>query len=76
VHALMSALNSAVRRRSSRPIRDARGLTVAALRMWRERQEAERTAWETAWRPTGLVFIREDGSHLHHVATDTFQRLS
>jgi integrase len=52
-------------------------LTVAALRAWRERQEAERAAWGTAWHETGLVFTREDGSQLHpDLATDTFQRLT
>ena len=48
--------------------------TVQVLRLWRERQDAERRATRGAWQDTGLVFTREDGSQLHpeHVV-DTFQ---
>ncbi|MGV1010591.1 MAG: tyrosine-type recombinase/integrase, partial [Dermatophilaceae bacterium] len=40
------------------------GDTVAVLRRHRERQEAERRAWGSAWQDSGYVFTREDGSAL------------
>ena len=39
--------------------------TVAALAIWRDRQEQEREGWGEAWTRTGLVFSREDGSLIH-----------
>ena len=42
--------------------------TVAALDRHRERQEAERTAFGTAWQETGLVFTQADGAALHPAA--------
>jgi len=39
--------------------------TVDALRTHRAEQSAERLAWGSAWVDSGLVFAREDGSHLH-----------
>jgi integrase len=39
--------------------------TVAALHAWRVRQTEERLALGPAWIDTGLVFTRENGSHIH-----------
>ncbi|MEY9938598.1 integrase [Streptacidiphilus sp. MAP5-3] len=50
--------------------------TVAVLRDHRERQEADRAKWDTAWVETGRVFTREDGSWLHPVnVSDRFKEL-
>lgn len=50
--------------------------TVGVLMRHRERQEAERAEWGTAWVDTGLVFTQEDGSWLHPgKVTDLFDRL-
>jgi integrase len=45
------------------------GVTINALRTWRARQAEERLTFGPAWRDTGLVFGREDGSLIH---PDTF----
>jgi integrase len=39
--------------------------TVTALRSWRAAQLEERLAWGPAYRDSGLVFTREDGTPLH-----------
>jgi integrase len=39
--------------------------TVAALRAHLTRQHAERLAWGSVWKDTGLVFTQEDGSPVH-----------
>ncbi|NJP43236.1 tyrosine-type recombinase/integrase [Actinacidiphila epipremni] len=50
--------------------------TVEVLRRHRERQEADREKWASAWVETGLVFTQEDGSWLHPgKITDLFERL-
>ena len=40
------------------------GDTVAVLRRHRDRQEAERHTWGSAWQDNGYVFTREDGTAL------------
>ena len=53
---------------------DAR--TVAVLRSWRATQAGERHIWGEAWRDTGLVFTREDGSQLHpDTVTTVFEQM-
>ncbi len=49
--------------------------TVAALRLWRETQTAERWRWKELWTDTGLVFTKENGLPYHpqHV-TKMFKR--
>ncbi|EST38891.1 hypothetical protein N566_04885 [Streptomycetaceae bacterium MP113-05] len=50
--------------------------TVGVLKRHRDRQEAERAEWGSAWVNTGLVFTQEDGSWLHPgKVTDLFDRL-
>jgi integrase len=50
--------------------------TVEVLKRHRERQEADREEWASAWVETGLVFTQEDGSWLHPgKVTDLFERL-
>ncbi|MQS05705.1 site-specific integrase [Streptomyces alkaliphilus] len=50
--------------------------TVAVLKQHRERQEADREKWGSAWVDTGLVFTQENGSWLHPgKVTDLFERL-
>jgi len=50
--------------------------TIGVLRLWRAQQDDERRTWGGAWRHTGLVFTREDGSALHpDMATRSFERL-
>ncbi|MFF7155333.1 tyrosine-type recombinase/integrase [Streptomyces sp. NPDC008139] len=50
--------------------------TVEVLKRHRERQEADREQWASAWAETGLVFTQEDGSWLHPgKVTDLFERL-
>lgn len=50
--------------------------TIDVLRRHRERQEAERAEWGSAWVDSGLVFTQEDGSWLHPgKVTDLFERL-
>jgi integrase len=51
--------------------------TLAALRAHRARQAAERLRWGPAYRDSGRVFTREDGSELHpdRDVTDAFDRL-
>ncbi|NED87734.1 tyrosine-type recombinase/integrase, partial [Streptomyces sp. SID11233] len=50
--------------------------TVGVLKRHRERQDADRTEWGTAWVETGHVFTQEDGSWLHPgKVTDLFERL-
>lgn len=50
--------------------------TVNVLKRHRERQEAAREEWGTAWVETGMVFTQEDGSWLHPgKVTDLFERL-
>ncbi|MFB7338558.1 tyrosine-type recombinase/integrase [Streptomyces hydrogenans] len=50
--------------------------TVDVLKRHRERQEADRAEWGSAWVNTGLVFTQEDGSWLHPgKVTDLFERL-
>jgi integrase len=39
--------------------------TVAQLRAWRAAQLEERLAWGPAYRDSGLVFTREDGTPFH-----------
>jgi integrase len=39
--------------------------TVATLRVWRARQNAERLEWGAAWSDGGWVFTAGDGSPLH-----------
>lgn len=49
--------------------------TVAELRSHRQRQLQERLAWGPAWRDTGLVFTREDGTLINpQSVTDVFAR--
>ncbi|MEW1676000.1 tyrosine-type recombinase/integrase [Streptomyces noursei] len=51
-------------------------LNVAVLRTHRERQEAERKAWGTAWQDTGKVFTQEDGAWLHpETVSESFRRI-
>jgi integrase len=51
--------------------------TISVLRAWFAVQDEERRAWAAAWRDTGLLFTREDGSLIHpDVVTDTFQQIS
>ena len=62
-------------KRSRRTI-DLDEQTVAVLRVWKARQGAEREQWREAWRNTGLVFTREDGSPIYPDGwTGTFERL-
>ncbi|WFB08210.1 site-specific integrase [Streptomyces sp. LX-29] len=50
--------------------------TVEVLKRHRERQDADREEWASAWVETGLVFTQEDGSWLHPgKVTDFFERL-
>ncbi|MEV8307235.1 site-specific integrase [Streptomyces flavidovirens] len=50
--------------------------TVDVLKRHRERQEADRDEWGSAWVDTGHVFTQEDGSWLHPgKVTDLFERL-
>ena len=50
--------------------------TVDVFKRHRERQEADREEWGSAWVDTGLVFTQEDGSWLHPgKVTDLFERL-
>jgi integrase len=50
--------------------------TVGVLKRHRERQEADREDWQSAWVETGMVFTQEDGSWLHPgKITDHFERL-
>jgi integrase len=49
-------------------------VTIGALRTHRKAQLEERLRWGAAWQDNGLVFCREDGSHLHPDRfTDWFQ---
>lgn len=51
--------------------------TVGVIRAHRAAQATDRLAWGAAWRDTGLVFTREDGSQLHpEGVTRTFIRLA
>ncbi|RXS70982.1 integrase [Streptomyces sp. TM32] len=46
------------------------------MKRHRERQEADRAEWGSAWVETGHVFTQEDGSWLHPgKVTDLFERL-
>ena len=48
----------------------------SVLKRHRERQDADREEWGSAWVDTGLVFTQEDGSWLHPgKVTDLFERL-
>ncbi|MFF0445810.1 tyrosine-type recombinase/integrase [Streptomyces sp. NPDC004609] len=50
--------------------------TVNVLKEHRERQDADREEWGTAWVETGMVFTQEDGTWLHPgKVTDLFERL-
>ncbi|MEU3325779.1 tyrosine-type recombinase/integrase [Streptomyces albus] len=50
--------------------------TVGVLKRHRERQDADRAEWGSAWVDTGLVFTQEDGSWLHPgKVSDLFERL-
>ncbi|MFB7614253.1 tyrosine recombinase XerC [Kitasatospora sp. NPDC056181] len=50
--------------------------TVLALSAHRDRQQAEREQWGSAWQDTGRVFTDEDGGWLHPgKVTDMFERL-
>lgn len=50
--------------------------TVDVLKRHRERQDAAREEWGSAWVDTGNVFTQEDGSWLHPgKVTDLFERL-
>lgn len=50
--------------------------TIGVLKRHRERQDADREEWASAWVETGLVFTQEDGSWLHPgKVTDLFERL-
>lgn len=50
--------------------------TVNVLKRHRERQDADREEWGTAWVETGLVFTQENGSWLHPgKVTNLFERL-
>ncbi len=50
--------------------------TVDVLKRHRERQEADRVEWGSAWVNTGLVFTQEDSSWLHPgKVTDLFECL-
>jgi integrase len=40
-------------------------VTVATLRAWKARQNAERLEWGAAWSDGGWVFTAEDGTPLH-----------
>ena len=40
-------------------------VTVAALRKWKARQNAERLEWGKAWQKAGYLFTREDGTPWH-----------
>jgi integrase len=49
---------------------------VAILREWRRSQLEERMRWGSAWRDSGYIFTREDGSPLHPDETSKqFNRL-
>lgn len=50
--------------------------TAAVLRAHRARQNRERLQWGSAWKDTGKVFTREDGSWLHPEAvSEAFRRI-
>jgi len=52
-------------------------LTVEMLRLHRKAQLAERSAWGDAWKDSGLVFTREDGTLVRpEYATRRFQALA
>lgn len=40
-------------------------VTVAALKEWQERQQAQAEEWDDLWTVSGLVFTREDGIAWH-----------
>jgi integrase len=51
--------------------------TVSALAEHRRRQLKDQLVWGEAWKSTGLVFTREDGSSLHpDLMTRRFERLA
>ncbi len=53
------------------------GAVTDALRAWRRVQLGERVQWGPAWKDTGLVFTREDGSAWHPArVTAVFERLA
>lgn len=48
---------------------------MRVLGAWRAHQAQEREAWGPAWQDNGLVFTREDGSHIYPDGwTGTFER--
>lgn len=50
--------------------------TANVLKEHRERQDADREEWGSAWVETGMVFTQEDGTWLHPgKVTDLFERL-
>lgn len=52
-------------------------ISTSALRAWRRTQLTERIGWGAAWRDTGLVWTREDGSAYHPAyVTSRFERLA
>ncbi len=52
------------------------GVNVLVLREHKVRQDKERKQWGSAWRNTGKVFTREDGSWLHpETLSATFRRI-
>lgn len=75
--------NSAGRPRRGEPKTDSGARTVSlddqtvqVLLAWRQAQHAEALAWGAAWRHTGFVFTREDGSGLHPaMVTELFQAI-
>ncbi|WP_345638476.1 site-specific integrase, partial [Streptomyces lacrimifluminis] len=50
--------------------------TISELRDHKARQEKERAQWGDAWKDTGKVFTKEDGSWLHPgTVSETFRRI-
>lgn len=51
-------------------------VNIAVLRDHKARQEKERAEWGDAWKDTGKVFTKEDGSWLHpETVSETFRRV-
>jgi hypothetical protein len=50
--------------------------TISELRDHKARQEKERAQWGDAWKDTGKVFTKEDGSWLHPgTVSESFRRI-
>ncbi len=51
-------------------------VNIVVLREHKARQEQERAKWATAWKDTGKVFTKEDGSWPHpETVSETFRRI-